>query len=1051
MPTMPLVCPGCGSLLEYSRLVPRFCSSCGRPLSAGAGAARTTPHDPAVTPDSPTVPGGLPPGAQPTLAYAAPGPEGLPHPETVGGYRLVRPLGSGGMGTVYQAEEAATGRRVAVKLIRPEFADSPDTVERFRREGRLASTVLHPRCVFVLGADEEAGRPYIVMELMPGQTLGDLVDHDGPLPVADAVRRVLDVIDGLQEAHRLGVIHRDVKPSNCFLDADGRVKVGDFGLAKSLLGPEHLTRSGSFLGTVLFASPEQIRNEAVGPQTDVYSVCATLFYLLTGRAPFQEDDPAAALARAVSDPPPSMRLFRKGVPATLDEVVRRGLARSRRQRWQSLEELRLALLPFVDCPSCTPEVGWRVSAYLADLLALVPLELGVQKLVVALAPASRWWLGPLFLSVPISFFCGLLYFALPEWLIGGSPGKLLMRLRVRDAATGDRPSAARSALRTLTFYLVKDAPQLLAALALVYLAPRLFEEGDVGIATRVLASVVIVALLPFLSGGAGAALLAVTMRRPNGYRGVHELLSGTRVIRLPGLRPRFRLPAASAWPAPTAGAALPAGIPGRVGAFSVSGLARGAENEVLLFGQDAALHRPVWLWLRRGGAGPLPASRRESARDGRPRWLAGGEQDGWRWDAFVAAPGCLLADLVSGAKPRRHPLGWADTLSLLEQLAAELERAEQDGSLPERLSPEQVWVQAGGRALLLDAPPRPPTPAATPLDLLRQAAALALEGRVRPAGELTLPVRAPVPTHAAELLDRLMGAAEPFTGLAELREALAQAHEKPEEISRPMRGLQVALTLVGLGPGLLFLFAAGPCLMLGAYLICVLGAAQGEFRRERAEQDAELRRLDEEMDRLDDDREAVLASWSGFLRNRLQQFEDRYRRQFIGRLRAYAEDEDELEGLDDLAGSDDLLAGPSGLAEELLLHGWWLAGAFAAWPLLWAAWAALARGGLAPRLAGVALVGADGRPAARWRCAWRALLVWAPVALLLLAAAWLDVWRVASARDGWSADEVRLAGWLSWHLWWAAVVFLCAYVFTAITWPNRALHDRLAGVYPVPR
>src|SRR5204863_1625161 len=123
-----------------------FCSNCGVPLSTQTAPARTTPYGPpagAATPDSPTVPGGAAPNAQPTLAYPPP-PDtaALPHPDAVGGYHLVRLLGGGGMGTVYEAEEAGTGRRVAVKLVRPEFADSPDTVERFRREGRLASTVL---------------------------------------------------------------------------------------------------------------------------------------------------------------------------------------------------------------------------------------------------------------------------------------------------------------------------------------------------------------------------------------------------------------------------------------------------------------------------------------------------------------------------------------------------------------------------------------------------------------------------------------------------------------------------------------------------------------------------------------------------------------------------------------------------------------------------------------------------------------------------------------------------------------------------------------------
>src|SRR5256714_7399005 len=131
------------------------------------------------------------------------------------------------MGTVYEAEDNEGRRRVALKLIAAEFATSQEAVERFRLEGKLASAFVHPRCVFVLAADEEAGRPYIVMELMPGATLEDLVRKRGPLPPEEAITKIFDVIDGLREAHRLGLVHRDVKPSNCFLDADGHVKVGD--------------------------------------------------------------------------------------------------------------------------------------------------------------------------------------------------------------------------------------------------------------------------------------------------------------------------------------------------------------------------------------------------------------------------------------------------------------------------------------------------------------------------------------------------------------------------------------------------------------------------------------------------------------------------------------------------------------------------------------------------------------------------------------------------------------------------------------------------------
>ena len=217
---------------------------------------------------------------------------------------MIRTLGGGGMGVVYEAE-SSDGRRVALKLMRPEAEDSTLAEERFRQEGRLASGIVHPRCVFVFDADQEGDRPYIAMELMSGETLKDLVERNGPLSPLEAVTKILDVIDGLREAHALGVVHRDVKPSNCFLESDGRVKIGDFGLSRSVVAPSHLTQTGGFLGTVLFAAPEQHKAEAVDARTDVYSVCATLFYLLTGRAPVEDARGAAAVvARVVCEPAP---------------------------------------------------------------------------------------------------------------------------------------------------------------------------------------------------------------------------------------------------------------------------------------------------------------------------------------------------------------------------------------------------------------------------------------------------------------------------------------------------------------------------------------------------------------------------------------------------------------------------------------------------------------------------------------------------------------------------------------------------------------------------
>src|SRR5262249_30880958 len=170
--------------------------------------------------------------------------------------------------------------------------------------------------------------------------------------------------EGLEEAHRLGFVHRDVKPSNCFLDSSGRVKVGDFGLTKSLVGDSHLTKTGTFIGTPLFSAPEQVRMEKVDQQADVYSGAATLYFLLPGKAPFKTGDAMATMARIVADEPPSMRMVRPELPAALDRVVLRGLERDRSSRWKNLDELRQALLAFLPGRLSIGGLGWRFLGFL---------------------------------------------------------------------------------------------------------------------------------------------------------------------------------------------------------------------------------------------------------------------------------------------------------------------------------------------------------------------------------------------------------------------------------------------------------------------------------------------------------------------------------------------------------------------------------------------------------------------------------------------------------------------------------------------------------------
>ncbi len=285
------------------------------------------------------------------------------------------------------------------------------------------------------------------MELMPGRTLEDLVAEQGPMAPAAAIACLLDVLDGLQEAHRLGFIHRDVKPSNCFLDADGRVKVGDFGLAKSLLPSDRLTRTGSFLGTLLFAAPEQIKGEPLDPQTDVYAVAATLYYLLTGRAPFATGDAAATLARTVSEPAPPMRSVRPELDPALDAVVLRGLERERTRRWRNLADFKAALVPFLPASPPIATLGIRFIAYLLDSLLLLLigtlLTIALTWVVVHVSGAKfETTVGtPQMLLMPLAV--DVAYFVLLEGLWGASLGKRLLRLRVRRASTNSRPRLGR--------------------------------------------------------------------------------------------------------------------------------------------------------------------------------------------------------------------------------------------------------------------------------------------------------------------------------------------------------------------------------------------------------------------------------------------------------------------------------------------------------------------------------------------------------------------------------------------------------------------------------
>jgi hypothetical protein len=1057
---MQLACPACSRVLEYSGERPRFCAWCGQALPDARPpdtAAYTPAEDSLASPPASAV--------AETRVAATQADAAEPVPQTVGSYRLVRRLGKGGMGTVFEAEEATTGQHVALKLIRADCVASQEAIERFRQEGRLASLVAHPRCVFVLAADEEAGRPYIVMELMPGQTLHDLVHKQGPLPPEQAVAKILDVIDGLLEAHELGVIHRDVKPSNCFLDAEGRVKVGDFGLSKSLVGGTQLTRTGAFLGTPLYASPEQIRSQPVDQQGDVYSVAATLYFLLVGRAPFQGGDAAATLARIVADDPPPLRSHDRSLARTLDEIVLKGLERDRAKRWRNLEELRSALLPFVPGRHSISEIGFRVGAGLFDLLLLTGgdllFSLALSGLGLASARSDPAVL--LTLSIAFGFLLRLAYFGVPEGLWGWSLGKLAFGLRVRRVSNNDVPGLARAVWRAGVFCLL---------LRLGLLAWLFVHGGQVwqhALHYRTVTELFLdLSFLPLAGWAVGLLLTAAPMRRRNGYRGLHEWLSGTHVIRLPRPRPPRTFGGK--------GLALPAvpvpGLPERLGPFEIRGALPETAGERVLLGEDPSLNRRAWIWLRPGDERPVSPARRKVSRVTRARWLATGQQDGPEWDAFLAPTGCPLPGLVD----RRRRLGWPEARHVLEQLTEELAAARADGTLPETLTAEQVWVSPHGRVQLVDSfsPGRASAPAsnATALGLLREVAVLLLEGQRRSPKDTHPAVRAPVPEHAARMLARLLGARGGYQTVEQFRTDLELTGERPEEVSRPRRRTQLAILAGLLLPGLLTMVLATLLYPLGNAAVLYVPLHDGELALQdfgatalanvlaAGTSPTPFGRLAAVAQRqVDVPAEAVLAAEVEEMRRQ----RDVYLRSSSWLTRLDARRIDAWTRA--VSPPRRFLLTPYGFREAArqvgdrkpmpIQDGRHIRGVLllllAVWPGLWVLWAFVTRGGVVLRLAGTSLVRAGGRRASRLRCAWRALVVWLPVTALWAAVIWLDT----SFLNPWAPPPTGLlagwAPWLSWALWWLALLLVPAYLALALVNPARSLHDRLAGTYLVPR
>jgi dienelactone hydrolase len=313
----------------------------------------------------------------------------------LGPYEILAPLGAGGMGEVYRAKDTRLGREVAIKVLPEEFAQDPERLRRFEQEARAAAALNHPNILVLYDIGTPEGAPYIVTELLEGQTLRQKL-RGGPLPPAKAVEFGIQIAQGLAAAHGKGIVHRDIKPENLFVTHDGRAKILDFGLARlratepaATPGTEAPTvgaptREGTILGTPAYMSPEQAEGKRADARTDLFSFGAVLYEMLTGRRAFDGDSPASILSAILTKTPPAAGTLRPGVPSDLDKILARCLEKDPERRYPSSDVLRKDLAA---CQDALTQRGITLQALLRNPRFAIPAAF----LLVAAVAGATWF------------------------------------------------------------------------------------------------------------------------------------------------------------------------------------------------------------------------------------------------------------------------------------------------------------------------------------------------------------------------------------------------------------------------------------------------------------------------------------------------------------------------------------------------------------------------------------------------------------------------------------------------------------------------------------
>ncbi len=253
-----------------------------------------------------------------------------------GKYRIVEPIGKGGMGVVYKAEDTKLRRSVALKFLPPELAESPEAGERFIREAQAAAALSHPHICTVHEINEEEDQSFIVMEYIEGQSLRQKIAK-GPLDQAEALNIAIQVAEGLKEAHKKAIVHRDIKPGNIMVTEEGKAKVMDFGLAKAL-GSSLITKEAKTMGTVAYMSPEQAQGQSVDFRTDIWSLGVVLYEMIAGQVPFKGEYEQSVIHSILNHEPEPITKIRKDLTSGVEQVIYKALAKSPRDRYQSMDD-----------------------------------------------------------------------------------------------------------------------------------------------------------------------------------------------------------------------------------------------------------------------------------------------------------------------------------------------------------------------------------------------------------------------------------------------------------------------------------------------------------------------------------------------------------------------------------------------------------------------------------------------------------------------------------------------------------------------------------------